>query len=172
MPKIVENVTLAPFDPRQDAERLAAWLRAPHVSRWWGDPDTQLKSVLKEPVGGEHALIVADDVPVGYVRWEKASRAELQEAGLHEIPDGTVDIDIAIGELAFVGSGVASRALKIVVEKLISAMSLPMIMMATSVENKMAIRAYEKAGFRRVRVFNDPEYGQMWLFSFEGRSAV
>ncbi|MEW6363573.1 MAG: GNAT family N-acetyltransferase [Acidobacteriota bacterium] len=167
MPRLVERVWLEPFDPERDVVHLAAWVRAPHVARWWGDPETQLPAVLERPAGGGDALIVADAVPVGYIRWQRAPRDELEAAGLHEIPAGTVDIDIAIGEVEYVGCGIASRALTLVVENLAVDRSIPMVMMATSVENTMAISAFEKAGFRRLRKFEDPEYGPMWVFSLD-----
>lgn len=164
MRKEVDKVSLDQFDRKRDLECLAVWVHAPHVARWWGNPETQLRAVLEPPAGGDEALIVADGVPVGYVRWQRVPREELEAAGLHEIPDGTIDIDIAIGEADYVGCGIASRALRQLVARLVSDRSIPMIMMATSVENTMAVRAYEKAGFRRLRTFQDPEYGLMWLF--------
>ena len=88
----IEKVCLDPFNPKEDVGLLAVWVKAPHVARWWGDPDTQLKAVIERPVEGGDALIVADGVAVGYVRWQKASRAELEAAGLSEIPDGTIDV--------------------------------------------------------------------------------
>jgi hypothetical protein len=61
----VETVRLEPFNRDRDAGLLAGWLKRPHVVRWWGDPDTQIKAVLEPPVGGGDALIVADGVAVG-----------------------------------------------------------------------------------------------------------
>lgn len=167
MPGSVEKVWLQPFHPQRDIDRLAAWLRTPHVVRWWGDPQKQLPAVLERPAGGGDALIVADGVPVGYVRWQQTSRAELEAAGLHEIPGGSIDIDIAIGEANYIGCGVGSRALQLVVQRLGSVGSIPLLMMATSVENAIAIRASERAGFRRLRIFDDPEYGPCWLLVYE-----
>lgn len=127
--------------------------------------------MIERPAEGGDALIVADGVAVGYVRWQKAPRAELEAAGLSEIPDGTIDIDIAIGEADTIGRGIPSRALKQVMEKLAADRGIPMFIMATSVENTGAIRACEKAGFRRLRRFLDPEYGEMWVLTVD-RSAV
>ncbi|GMU84244.1 MAG: GNAT family N-acetyltransferase [Planctomycetota bacterium] len=167
MPRSVAKVWLQPFHPGDDVARVSAWLRRPHIVRWWGDPQTQLPAVLERPVGGADALIIADRVPVGYVRWQQTPRAELEAAGLHEIPDGSVDIDIAIGETDYIGCGVGSRALQLVVQRLGSEKSLPLVMMATSIDNASAIRAAEKAGFRRLRTFQDPEYGPCWLLACE-----
>jgi hypothetical protein len=67
--------------------------------------------VLERPVGGDDALIAFDGTPVGYVRWQLAPRSELEAAGIAEVPDGAIDIDIAIGEEAFVGRGIGPAAL-------------------------------------------------------------
>jgi len=165
---VVKEVRLEEFDPDRDIDQVAAWVQAPHVARWWGDPKTQLAAVRKRPAeGGGDALIVADGVPVGYIRWERAPREELEAAGLGELPEGAVDIDIAIGEADYIGLGIGSRVLTQVAERLGSDATIPMIMIATSVENTLAIGAYEKAGFRRMSTFEDPEYGLMWLFEWE-----
>ncbi|MCK6455295.1 MAG: acetyltransferase [Phycisphaerae bacterium] len=146
---------------------MSVWLRRPHVVRWWGDPQKQLPVVLERPTGGGDALIIADGVPIGYIRWQRTPRAELEAAGLHEIPEGSVDIDLAIGEADYIGCGVGSRALHLVVQRLESERSTPLVMMGTSVENAIAISACEKAGFRRLRTFDDPEYKRCWLLVYE-----
>ena len=165
---MVERVSLEAFSPERHGETLAAWAQAPHVARWWGEPATQLEAALRRPVGGGDALIVADGAPVGYVRWERPAREELEAAGLSELPAGTVDIDIAIGEADYLGRGIGSRALAEVVERLAADQGVPAIILATSVENAAAIRAFEKAGFRRRRTFEDGEHGVMWLLQWEG----
>jgi hypothetical protein len=45
-----------------------------------------------------HAIIVANNIPVGYLCWQTPSQAELLEAGLADLPDDLMDVDIMIGE--------------------------------------------------------------------------
>lgn len=163
----VERVRLKPFNREENAGLLAEWLKRPHVARWWGDPDTQIKAVLELPAGGGDALIVSDGVSVGYIRWQRPARAELEAAGLHEIPDGAVDIDIAIGEEDYTGLGIGSGALRQLVKELATDSSIPLIMLCTSVENANAIRAYEKAGFCCKRTFFEEGLGHMWLMTID-----
>ena len=167
MQQPIKKVWLKPFDPVRDAEHLATWLRSEHVAKWWGNPKTQLNAVLERPVDGGDALIVADGVPVGYVRWQRVTRTELIAAGLEEIPDGTMDIDIAIGEPSYLGYGLGPSALKEVVGRNASHPANPMFMLVTSVKNARAIRAFEKAGFQRQRTFEDPECGTCWVMLFQ-----
>ena len=163
----VERVWLEAFSPDRHGEMLAVWLQSPHVARWWGEPAEQLEAALRRPVEGGDALIIADGAPVGYIRWEQARRQELEAADLLELPPGTVDIDIAIGEEDYLGRGIGPRALCAVVERLTADQAVPAITLATSVENAAAIRAFEKAGFRRMRTFEYAKYGVMWLLQWE-----
>jgi aminoglycoside 6'-N-acetyltransferase len=166
MPDEVDVVRLDPFDPRRDADLVSAWMRAPHVSRWWGDPVRVLDEVMEQPYRGGAALIVADEVPVGFIRWQPPTRVELDEAGLQEVPDDTtIDIDIAIGEPDYIGIGVGSRAIGLLVKRLAADGNSRTIILATSVDNVVAVRAYEKAGFERRRRFDDPESGECWLLA-------
>jgi aminoglycoside 6'-N-acetyltransferase len=161
--KKVNEVRLDKFEIEQGSDLLLAWINAPHVSRWLGDPERTIESFQEQREVFRDALIVADDVPVGYIRWEIAPREDLDAAGLFEIPDGVIDIDIAIGELDYIGCGVGPRAIKLAIEKILVDKEVQMIMIATSVENISAIQAFEKAGFQRIRKFQDPD-GEMWLF--------
>lgn len=165
-------VELLPFDPAKHAALVAQWLRQPHVSRWWGDPEDQLAAVLERPLGGGDALIAVDGAPVGYVRWQVVLRRELEAAGITDVPDGSIDIDIAIGDERFVGHGVGPAALAQVVARVRCAGPPPMIIMGTSVANLSALRAFAKAGFRPLRRFDDPEYGQFWLLSHAAGARV
>jgi ribosomal protein S18 acetylase RimI-like enzyme len=47
--------------------------------------------------------------------------------------------------------------------------SLRAIILSTSVDNLVALSAYEKAGFERRRRFDDPEYGECWLLARDVR---
>ena len=172
MQQSVKKVWLKPFDPVRDAEHLATWLRSEHVAKWWGNPKTQLNAVLERPVDGGDALIVADEMPVGYVRWQQVTREELQSAGQENIPAGTIDIDIAIGEASYLGRGLGPSALKEVVGRYARHPANPLFMLVTSVNNARAIRAFEKAGFQRHRTFEDPEYGTCWVMLFQEPSNI
>jgi ribosomal protein S18 acetylase RimI-like enzyme len=70
-----------------------------------------------------------------------------------------VDIDILIGEPAFVGQGVGSQALSVLIARFRRDPLVSFAGLGTSVSNGRAIRAFEKAGFRLFRKFQDPESG-------------
>lgn len=155
-------VELVPYDAARHGGLLREWLHRPPVVRWWGDPE----AVLADPADGE-ALILADARPVGYLRWQRLTRAEVDEAGLHEIPDGAVDVDVFIGEPDAIGRGIGPVALRLLVDRLRQDATVPLVVLSTAVENHAAMRAYEKAGFRRHRCYDDPECGPSWLMIAE-----
>src|SRR5438105_3336588 len=97
------RIRLESFDEARDLPRLKAWLAKPHVARWWPDIELQLQEARERPAGAGHVLIYVDDTPVGYMRWQHADSSLLEEVGLCGIPDGSVDMDILIGEPNLVG---------------------------------------------------------------------
>jgi aminoglycoside 6'-N-acetyltransferase len=155
------DVALAPFEPRAHLPLLARWLARPHVREWWGDPEIALRETRIEELG--QALICADGRAVGYLRWQRASREELDALGFPDVPTGGIDLDILLGEPDALDRGVGSSALALLIERLRADPSVPAVGMSTSARNARAIRAYEKAGFARLRRYDDPERGASWL---------
>jgi RimJ/RimL family protein N-acetyltransferase len=153
-----DAVSLIPFD-RSDAALLTEWLARPHVAPWHPDPGASLRWALNPPQAGAHALIDWDGRPIGYLRWQKVDRETLDSLGLTEIPEGSVDIDILIGETDCVGRGLGPRALSLLVETLREDGSIPLLGLTTSVLNAGAQRAFEKAGFRKLRDYEPPGFG-------------
>lgn len=163
----IQNVYLDTFDPELYTAKLDYWLHQPHVTQWWGNPERVWKKILQHPPENT-AVIVADDIPVGYLCWQKPTPEELKAAGLEDLPNDLVDIDIMIGDPDFIGYGIGPRALTCLLIRLQRDSSISSAGLATSISNTRAIRAYEKAGFRLFRVFQDPEEGlcQYMIFRF------
>lgn len=156
------DVTLVPFT-EGDAALLSRWLKAPHVAQWYPSPQEHLDWALCPPVGGERAVIAANGARVGYLRWQVVSREILDSVGLEEIPANSVDIDILIGEVSYVGRGIGPQALQLLIKRLREDASHPMLGLTTSVHNYAAQRAYRKAGFRDLREYDAPGYGRCLL---------
>lgn len=166
----VEDVDLKVLDLQADLPLLERWLRSPHVVRWWGTPDLHL-TALAQRSRDTHAMITADCRPVGYLCWQRLSPSELEAAGLTDLPEDLVDIDILIGEPEFLGRGVGPRALILLLAKL-RGESVGFAGLGTSTSNRVAIRAFEKAGFRLFRDFEDPESGPCKYMVAQLRGAV
>jgi len=147
----VLNVELQQFDPERHLPLVSMWVSRPHVARWWGDPAHALAEIRAQPADTS-VLIVVGAKPVGYICWQRPSRAELEGAGLEELPDDLIDIDLMIGEPDARGRGVGPEALRQLLEKL-AALGARLVGLATATANQHALRAYGKAGFRPYRDF-------------------
>ncbi len=132
---------------------LHDWLCRPHVARWWGDPVEALASVTHHPQA-EHALISANGRPVGYVCWRRLSAEEAGAADLTALPPDHVDVDILIGDPDLLGKGIGSVALSLVFDQL-RLEGIPSVGVGTDGDNHRARRAFEKAGFKLTREFEE-----------------
>ena len=65
--------------------------------------------------------------------------------------DGSYGLDIFIGEPGMLDRGVGSRAVSLVARSLFEMRGATSVALLTPVGNERAHRAYEKAGFRKVR---------------------
>ncbi len=167
----IREVRLEALDPELHSPKLRDWLRRPHVARWWGDPQLALENSLQCSAENQ-AVIVADGAPVGYLCWQTPPRNELEAAGLADLPEGLVDIDVLIGEPEFIGRGIGPRSLGLLVARLRLDPFATVAGLGTSVSNGRAIRAFEKAGFHLFREFQDPEFGPCRYMVVEVRDAA
>jgi hypothetical protein len=147
----------------EDGPLIERWLRREHVRRWWGDPDETLHEIAARGDKLRQAIIEADGTSVGLVLWGHPPRAELDAAGLLDVPETVVDIDIMIGEPDALGRGIGTEALRLVAVTALADPAVPHLIAAASAGNDASLRAFAKAGFRVNRVFDDPESGPCLL---------
>ena len=107
--------------------------------------------------GDTNAVILADGIPVGHLCWQGLPLDRRE--GLTDLPDDILDIDILIGEPEVVGRGVGPMALDLLLARLRAEGRTPFAGVGTSLCNRAAIRAFEKAGFRPLCEFEDREHG-------------
>ncbi|MEM9029309.1 MAG: GNAT family N-acetyltransferase [Pseudomonadota bacterium] len=158
----LEEVQLSEHAPLIDA-----WLHLPHVSRWWGDPAWRTVQ-LRETPDHEHAVIAYDGVsegagPIGYVRWQAVDRETLDSVGLTDLPDGSIDIDLFIGDASYLGRGLGVRILNALARHLQQTTDVQVIGLTTSVDNLRALRAFEKAAFQKHLRYDDDTFGPCWI---------
>lgn len=97
----------------EDLERVAAWLRQPHVARWWlpgTSLEAELAKIASRVVAGEgartHMLAVTeDDRPIGWAQWYRWADYPAEAAATGAEP-GDIGLDYAIGEPEAIGRGV------------------------------------------------------------------
>lgn len=147
-----------------DLPQIGQWLQADQVRQYWGDPGENIRQLRDAPGDGHwRAIIEADGRKVGLVLWQHPTRQELDVAGLTDIPESVIDIDIMIGEQEAVGRGAGSAALRLVAETALCDPGVPFAMACIRVGNVASLRACVKAGFHRDREFDDVPNGRYML---------
>ncbi len=93
-------------------------------------------------------LILYRDEAIGYAQFYPAAEDDYELEDARE----TYGLDMFIGEPAHWGRGIGTRALLALTRHLIEERGLRKLVMDPHTGNPRAIRCYEKAGFRRIKV--------------------
>src|SRR6266581_2474337 len=139
-----------------DLSLVRRWLTRAHVTEWWGDPAEQLTLVsgdLDEPAMDQY-IVVKDDRAFAYLQCYPQAAWPENGLGLH--PNGTRGIDQFIGEADMVGCGHGSGFIRAFTDRLLAA-GTPQVITDPDPVNARAVRAYEKAGFRKEREVDTPD---------------
>jgi aminoglycoside 6'-N-acetyltransferase len=140
----------------QDLPTVHRWLRAPHVSEWWGDPDQQFALVsgdLSDPAM-EQFVVSTEDRSFAYLQCYDP-RA-WPENGFGTLPRGTRGIDQFIGEAHMIDKGHGSAMIRSFVDALLGS-GTPLVVTDPDPANARAVKAYEKAGFQKSRLVDTPD---------------
>lgn len=146
-----------------DLPLLYEWLQREHVRRWWTDRETYEEVVehyLPSIEGGDPTdlyLIIADERRAGFIQTYRVSDyPEYQQ--LVAVENGVAGVDLLIGEGELTGRGIGSAALdRFVREVVFSDPAIHACIADPDAENHASLRVFEKAGFRVVLGFADPE---------------
>lgn len=149
-----EQLSFRPMG-REDLPQLQAWLAEPHVAEWWDDATETIEGVeakYAERVDGVHHVtpwvMEIDTKPVGFVQWYCVEDEADWYPGV-DIPPGTVAIDLAIGDPAYLDRGLGHRLVLEFVHHVLrpAAPDSPEVWIDPDPRNVRAISAYQKAGF-------------------------
>lgn len=171
-------------DDRADYELFVRWRNEPHVAEWWSTDDDPTPTTFDRVVEryGPRAedgswvtgcIMTVGDRPIGYVQFYpwSAEAGEAREIGIPDI-EGSYGLDIFIGEPDMIDRGLGSRAVALLARHLFEAHDATGVDLLTPVGNERAHRAYEKAGFRKVKQTLDTdvvngERRMSWLMILE-----
>jgi aminoglycoside 6'-N-acetyltransferase len=147
-------------DTDGDYELMVGWRNQPHVRRWW-DPDLPPLTVVSaraeyapdtRPGSESTACIVElEGRPVGFMQfylWESYAD-EAEEVGI-PFDDRTWGVDVFIGEEDALGRGLGTGMMTLLCDYLEAERNASSIALTTELDNAVAIRCYEKAGFTKV----------------------
>jgi aminoglycoside 6'-N-acetyltransferase len=140
---------------RADLPVIERWLVAPEVMRWWGEPDEQYELVsgdLDHP-DMDQFIVSLGGRPFAYIQ---CYRLSAWNQGFGEHPPETRGIDQFIGEPDMLGCGHGSKFIRQFVDQLLQD-GTPRVVTDPDPTNRRAVRAYEKAGFERVRPVETPD---------------
>jgi aminoglycoside 6'-N-acetyltransferase len=138
-----------------DLPVIKRWLETPHVSEWWHDPAEQFELVSGHLAHPDMAqfIVAAGEKEFAYLQCYNLSA---WNTGFGPQPDGTRGLDQFIGEASMVGRGHGSAFVRAFADQLLAS-GTPRVVTDPDPANARAIRAYEKAGFRRDRVVDTPD---------------
>lgn len=137
-----------------DVPLLARWRADPRVAEWYEGPRDEASvraKYLGDPARAHvtHALAEREGVPVGYAQWYALDAAALAAAG--EPPgEGVAGIDLHV-DPDLIGQGVGTALVRLVARHLVAS-GARRVLIDPETANTRAIRSYEKAGFRALRV--------------------
>lgn len=157
---------------RAEFDLIRRWLRRPDIQDWWG-PSSATEAEVNIALGSAHAIcriIEADGKPIGYAHAVDAT--VWGESLPQDLDPGTWDLDLFVADEAHRGKGAGQQALMLLKAEVFQTTLAVCVSVFPSVKNERAVRAYEKAGFRWKRVWNDPYMGPSWfMVSYRGDAA-
>lgn len=153
------------FRPLREADvsLFVRWLTDPRVTVWWEGvtrpfDEARVRAEFFRDDRTRRAVVELDGTPVGYQQWYRAAAEPevLAELGL-TADDGAWGIDQFIGDADRHGQGIGTRQVRAIVAWVREVEGARRVFTDPVVENARAIRCYEKAGFRKVRVLPEHE---------------
>jgi len=150
------EVSFVPVRP-EHYPLLQKWLGEPHMQKWWGDPDEEL-GFIRDMVEGRDTtrpfMFMSEGTPIGYIQYWFVGHHQNEtwtkdHPWLLELPPETIGVDLSIGAPDKLAQGIGSSALAGFVAKL-RAEGYTHIIIDPDPNNRRAVRAYAKAGFRPV----------------------
>jgi aminoglycoside 6'-N-acetyltransferase len=138
-----------------DLPTIKRWLEMPHVSEWWHNPAKQFELVSGDLGHPDMAqfIVAADGNEFAYLQCYNLST---WGTSFGPQPEGTRGLDQFIGEADMLGYGHGSAFVRGFAEGLLAS-GTPRVVTDPDPVNARAVRAYEKAGFRRNRLVETPD---------------
>jgi aminoglycoside 6'-N-acetyltransferase len=147
-----------------DLPRMHHWLAMPHVLEWWWGGVVPSFEAVAEKYGprirGEEPTdsycICSGERPIGYIQTYMI-RDYPEYAALVDTDADAAGVDLFIGETDFLHKGLGSHILRAFLREIIfGAGDATSCVIDPSEANRIAIRAYEKAGFRYFKTVPSP----------------
>jgi RimJ/RimL family protein N-acetyltransferase len=150
----------------EDLDRIRAWLLRPHVRRWYDDvgaetyPDDTIAD-RRRAIRGEdptdHFVIELDGRPIGDIQ-SYLIDDDREYAAMVALGRPAFGIDLFIGEPELIGHGYGPALIRAFLRDVaFPRYGVDLCVIGPTRSNFAAIRAYEKAGFRFLKNYLEPE---------------
>lgn len=151
----------------EDVRLLHEWLQRPHVARWW-DERTSYEEVADHYLPSiegtnptELYAIVVDGRDVGFIQLY-LTRNEPECAAEMGVGDDLAGVDLFIADESLTGQGLGTEVLRRFTRDVVFARHDVVGCVADpDMDNAASLRAFEKAGYRRVGEFVASEDGRL-----------
>jgi RimJ/RimL family protein N-acetyltransferase len=151
----------------KDLFLMHRWLNTPHVSEWWnleGNHHPSMGEVINHyspRIKGEEAvdvfIIIYDSKPIGMIQ-SCCLDNEPEEKAKIGLDHSCAGIDLFIGEEKYVHRGLGSDIIRGFLKDVVfKKYDVDYCIIDPQVENKIAIKAYEKVGFKYFKTYYNPK---------------
>lgn len=159
-----------------DLPMIVEWRSRPEVHEWYaGRPVTEdeiRKRHLESTDPVTRCIVHFEGEPIGLLQFYEYIEKWKPAIGLS--PDEEAwGLDLYLGEVHLHGRGIGTRLVRGVAERLISDHGATRVLIDPHIGNTAAVRSYEKAGFRKIRLMPSyervrGEWRDAWLMEFVG----
>lgn len=164
------------FKPLQKSHfpLLLKWLEIPHVKAWWDQDIHWTPELIQEKYGSYvqgikrlilphqviekpmHAFVICvDEKEIGYIQYYNAYDFPREQGyEVKELPTSLASIDLFIGEKEWIHKGIGAILIDAFLKEHVST-QFETCFVDPDTANLAAIRAYEKAGFQKVKTIKE-----------------
>lgn len=143
-----------------DLPLIVGWRSRPEVHEWYGGRPVTEQEIrsrhLEGPESVTRCIVHLDGGPIGHLQFYEYIDEWKAAIGLQPDDHGVWGLDVYIGEPALHGRGIGTRLVRGLAERLVSDHGAARVVIDPHVGNEAAVRCYQKAGFRKVRLM--PSY--------------
>lgn len=156
------QINFKPMD-KEHLQLWNKWIEKSHVKNTWFIDGYEVAEYIDITLAGNGYdypyIIYIDETPIGYIQCSdlyayKNICKNPKGLFLNEKPK-TFCMDLFIAEENYLDKGYGTKIVKKFVEKIFNEFNAKMILIDPAATNKRAIRCYEKAGFKFVKIAND-----------------
>ncbi|HBY97813.1 MAG TPA: hypothetical protein DEP84_28380 [Chloroflexi bacterium] len=147
-----------------DLGLMHTWLNTDPVMRWYGNKPCSYDEVVQEyvpSINGQQPtdpfLILYEEIPIGYIQTYKI--ADYPDYSRYvQVDEDAAGLDLFIGEAQYIHRGLGSLVLtRFLREIVFQGSDTVSCLVGPEPQNTVAIKAYEKAGFRYLKTVQLPD---------------